>query len=256
MGPAALGAVSGAVCAVGTLLCDERGASCSSLGAAARGGLPHAARQTERQPSRRNVEELRAMQPASILGGMTSTQKSALVLLAPGAEEMETVISVDVLRRAGVRVVVAGVDGAGPVACSRGVQLVPDTALSDVTDLFDAVVLPGGGPGARHLAESERVGKVLARHWEAGKLVAAICAAPLALLKHEIALGSRLSHYPGLEAELSEKFVVSSERVTRDGNLLTAQGPGVTFEFALALVERLCGPAVAEQTRGPLLLSP
>lgn len=186
---------------------------------------------------------------------MTSTHKTALVLLAPGAEEMETVISVDVLRRAGVRVVVAGVDGSGPVACSRGVQIVPDTALGDVEDLFDAVVLPGGGPGARHLAQSERVGQVLAHHWQAGKLVAAICAAPLALLEHKIALGSRLSHYPGLEPDLERAFAVSSERVTRDGNLLTAQGPGVSFEFALALVEQLCGPAVAEQTRGPLLLS-
>ena len=87
--------------------------------------------------------------------------KKVLVILAGGAEEMETVISVDVLRRAGLEVVVAGLAGDGPVSCSRGVTLCPDTSLAaataDTSATFDCVLLPGGGAGAAALCASAEV---------------------------------------------------------------------------------------------------
>lgn len=181
------------------------------------------------------------------------------MLLAPGAEEMETTIIVDVLRRAELEVVLAGVDGDGPVRCSRGVRIVPDVSLDSVAAAaergeFDAIVLPGGAGGADLLAASEVVGRVLRRQWQEGRLIGAICAAPLALATHQIAKGTDITSFPGVRPRLSGDYSWHDQRVVESGSLITSQGPGTTFEFALALVEHLLGKDVAERVRGPLLL--
>lgn len=188
-----------------------------------------------------------------------AVKKRALVLLAPGAEEMETTIIVDVLRRAEVEVVLAGLEGNGPVRCSRGVQLVPDASLDEQLPAlergeFEAVILPGGAGGADKLAASAVVGRVLSRQWEAGRVVAAMCAAPLALAAHGIATGATVTCFPSLRARVEATHVWRGERVVRSGQLTTSQGPGTTFEFALALVEQLAGSEVAARVRAPLLL--
>lgn len=115
--------------------------------------------------------------------------KKALVILSPGAEEMETVISVDVLRRAKISVTLAGIDSSAPVTCSRDVRIVPDMSLEEAAGLgtYDVVVLPGGLGGSKRLAESQRVKALLEAQEKAGGLIAAVCAAPGALLAHGIA---------------------------------------------------------------------
>ena len=115
-------------------------------------------------------------------------EKRALVILAPGAEEMETVISTDVLRRAKINVTLAGLDSAEPVICSRNVCIVPDMSLDDAVlrGPYDIVVLPGGLGGSKRLADSEKVKSVLISQESAGGFVAAVCAAPSALLSHGI----------------------------------------------------------------------
>ena len=105
---------------------------------------------------------------------MSAPDKTALVLLAPGAEEMEVSIIVDVLRRGGVKVTLAGVAGSGAVTCSRGLRVVPDVALGDVAGSFDAVVLPGGAQGAENLGNSPLVGRHLKTQWQRGRIVAAV----------------------------------------------------------------------------------
>lgn len=185
----------------------------------------------------------------------TSQGKSALVLLAAGAEEIEFTVIVDVLRRAKVEVTVAGVAGDGAVTCSRGVRLVPDVALSAVSTEFDAVIMPGGAAGAHALASSPAVGQVLNQQWQRGGIVAAICAAPIALLRHGIALGAELTHYPGSSDELQQHYQVTGQRVCVAGKLITGIGPGASFEFALTLVRALLGDAAHDATRGPLLLA-
>jgi protein DJ-1 len=185
--------------------------------------------------------------------------KRVAVLLAPGAEEMETTIIVDVLRRADLQVVLAGVDGAGPVKCSRGIQIVPDVTLELIVPAvergeFDAIVLPGGAGGADRLAASELVGRVLSRQWHEGRLIGAICAAPLALATHQIAKGADLTSFPSVRPRLSGDYSWHDQRVVKWGSLITSQGPGTTFEFALTLVEHLVGHDVAARVRGPLLL--
>jgi len=178
----------------------------------------------------------------------------ALVLLAPGAEEMETVIVVDVLRRAAIEVVVAGLQGAGPVICSRQVRLLPDVALGEAKGPFDVVVLPGGAQGAEALAASAQVQKLLREQAQAGRRIAAICAAPIALVAANVAQGHALTSHPSVKARVEGHGRYSEERVVRSGRLITSRGPGTAFEFALAIVEDLLGLEAARKVAAPMLL--
>ena len=181
---------------------------------------------------------------------------SALVLLAPGAEEMEVTITVDVLRRGGVEVVLAGIDGDAPVTCSRGVRLLPDVALAAVADLnaFDVIVLPGGLGGMEALAASAEVGDLLRSRQAAGGAIAAICAAPVALKRHGVHAGAPMTCHPSARDEVATHAAYREAPVVEAPGLTTSQGPGTAFEFALALVRQLRGAAVADAVRAPMIL--
>ncbi len=181
-------------------------------------------------------------------------KKRVLVILAGGAEEMEAVIPIDVLRRAGVHVDVAGLDGPGVVTCSREVRIAPDLALDAATGGYDAVVLPGGAAGAQKLAESERVGALLERAEREGKVVGAICAAPFALAQHGVFAGKRMTCHPSVHAIVSAHASLALGKVVEDGMLITSPGPGAAFDFALALVEKLVGAEVASEVASGMLL--
>ena len=182
-----------------------------------------------------------------------SDNRKALVLLAPGSEEMEAVISIDVLRRGGIEVTVAGIDGAEPIRCSRGVVITPDIALSDVTGVFDVVVLPGGAEGAKRLAESADVGNILRDQELGGRLVAAICAAPIALKAHGVFEGRTLTSHPSVKPMLEDWGEYSEHPVEADGNLITSRGPGTAFPFALRIVGALTNAERMVQVRAPMM---
>jgi protein deglycase len=174
-----------------------------------------------------------------------------LVPLAPGAEELEAVTIVDLLRRAGFTVILAGLDD-GPVRCSRGTVIVPDRTLEEVrTEPFDLVVLPGGLPGSDHLRDDPRVQALLRRQVEAGGLVGAICAAPKALASAGLLRGHRATAYPGALDEAG--LAPTGAPVEVDGGVVTGRGPGVAMEFALALIEQLAGREVRTRVEVPLL---
>jgi len=180
---------------------------------------------------------------------------NALVLLAEGAEEMETVIVVDVLRRGGVEVVLAGLAGSAPVVCSRQVSINPDLGLSEALGKnWDVVVLPGGGPGAAALAASPEVGKLLAAQEKENRLVAAVCAAPTALLAHGVFKGKRITSYPAFKAKLEAEYEYSEAEVEEDGVLVTSRGPGTSFKFALTLVKRLVSEEKADEVAKAMLV--
>lgn len=179
----------------------------------------------------------------------------ALVILAEGAEEMEVVIAVDVLRRGGVEVLLAGLEGNAAVACSRGLRLLPDLALGDARGDFDVVILPGGREGARRLAESTRVRELLGAQEAAGRWIAAICAAPLVLSAVGVGRGKAWTSHPGVRRELSGQGVYREEAVVVDGRLVTSRAPGTAFAFALKLVELLEGGAKAREVAGPMLVA-
>jgi 4-methyl-5(b-hydroxyethyl)-thiazole monophosphate biosynthesis len=168
--------------------------------------------------------------------------KTVLVPLAPGCEEIEAVTIIDILRRAGIAVVSAGL-GAHAVKASRGVMLEPDTTLDEaLTHEYDMVALPGGQPGTDNLMGDARILHLVKHMAEQGRLVAAVCAAPAVLAKAGLLDGRRATAYPGTLDEFP-KVKLLRDAVVEDGNIITARGPGVAIDFALTLVEHLAGHA-------------
>ena len=171
---------------------------------------------------------------------------SVLVPLAQGCEELEAVTIVDLLRRAGIDVVTAGLDNR-PVRASRGTLLIPDTDLDQaLAGDYDMVVLPGGLPGADHLEQDQRVAGLLRKMAAAGRYTAAICAAPKVLAQVGLLDGKRATCYPGsMDPGSVPGMKYSEEPVVADGKVITSRGPGTAMDFALQLIETLVG----EQTR-------
>ena len=178
---------------------------------------------------------------------------TVLVPLAEGCEELEAVTIIDLLRRAEFDVVTAGLEP-GPLTASRGVKLVPDTTLEAVVDeSFDLVVLPGGAPGVEQLAVSELLGRVLHRQAEAGRWLAAVCAAPSVLARHGLLDDRRATSYPGwLDPFADRPIDEAQDPVVVDGRVVTSRGPGTAMDFALTLIAQLAGEARAAAVEAPL----
>ena len=176
-----------------------------------------------------------------------------LVPLAAGCEELEAVTIVDLLRRAGIEVVMAGLQP-GIIKASRGTQLVPDALLDSVLrDEFDMVVLPGGMPGARHLKEDGRVQALLKRLAGEGKYTAAICAAPMALAEAGLLSGRKATAYPGVLEKLGLPDVeLQNQAVVKDGTVITSRGPGTAMDFALELIEILADRETRQEVEAGL----
>lgn len=178
---------------------------------------------------------------------------TVLVPLASGCEELEAVTIIDLLRRAQVDVVTAGLTP-GPVTASRGTVLIPDKQLDEVKDQqFDLVVLPGGLPGADYLEQDTRIKQILLNTHQQGRLVAAICAAPKVLASAGLLDKRTATAYPGvLDAARFPNVAISARPVEVDGNIVTSKGPGTAMDFALTLIECLCGADKREQVSAQL----
>jgi 4-methyl-5(b-hydroxyethyl)-thiazole monophosphate biosynthesis len=171
----------------------------------------------------------------------------ALVFLATGFEEIETVTVVDVLRRAGVDVTVAGLTP-NVTEGKHGVKVVPDKSIDDVkVEDFDAVIAPGGNPGYKNLRKDPRVIAMVKKAFNSNKLVAAICAGPTVLSDAGILEGKACTVYPGMDKELEAGGgKPKHDIVVVDGNIITSRGPATALPFALKLAEKLAGKQVAE----------
>lgn len=165
---------------------------------------------------------------------------SVLVPLAQGCEELEAVTVVDLLRRAGIGVVTAGLDDR-PVRASRGTVLIPDVTLDEaLQQRYDMIVLPGGLPGADHLNADPRIRGLLKEMAETDRYTAAICAAPKVLASTGLLQGRRATSFPGA-LQGFDGFSHSDDAVVQDGRIITSRGPGTAMDFALALIENLAG---------------
>ncbi len=180
---------------------------------------------------------------------------SVLMPLAEGFEELEAVSIIDVLRRAGIKVVVAGLKD-GPVKGARETVVVPDASLDAVMDQdFDMVALPGGMPGVKHLHEDPRIKILLARYTQKGRYTAAICGAPSILAAYGHLDGKNATSNPKFRDQVAiEGVSYHEDAVVTDGNIVTSRGPGTSIAFALALVEQLAGRAKRDEVETGLVL--
>ncbi len=169
------------------------------------------------------------------------------LLLAEGFEEAEAITPADLLRRAGIDCVTVSVAEEKLVPSSRRICVLADTSWNEMDfDSCDGVVLPGGLGGTERLAADPRVEALLRRFGEAGKLTAAICAAPTVLARAGLLEGKRAICYPGLEDRLTGAEVCC-ESVVRDGAVITSRGMGTSVPFGLALTAYFLGKEAADK---------
>lgn len=182
--------------------------------------------------------------------------KRALVLLAKGSEELEVVTVVDVLRRASIHVMIAGVgDNISPsIQCSNEINIVPDCQLSSFgdRDKFDMLVLPGGSKGSETFCNDKTVLQLVQSYFNQKRIVGAICAAPTVIKAANIASGYNITSYPGYQNEFTN-YNYKTSRVVKDRNLITSRGPGTAIDFALTLVEELVGSPTREKIAREIL---
>lgn len=176
--------------------------------------------------------------------------RKALVILTDGFEEIEAVTPIDLLRRAGIEVVTAGL-GKEWAQGRQGLTVKADTVLNRVIGLFDALILPGG-PGHKALVESEKVLKMTRDYSRDGILCCAICAAPKVFAAAGILDGRRFTCYPGSLADFTGGAFVETE-VVRDDHIITSAGPGTAIPFSLCIIEALVGEKKSVEVQNQIL---
>ncbi len=183
-----------------------------------------------------------------------SMPKTALVPLADGCEEIEAVTIIDVLRRAGVKVTVAGV-GSLSIKGAHGIRFEAALLISKcLKKEFDLIALPGGMPGAENLRDCKELITLLKKQQEDNKLYGAICASPALVLHHHGLLGNRrVICHPDFLDQLPQAQVVEMSTVSDQG-CITSCGPGTAMEFALTLVKELCGDKVVHEVAMPMIV--
>ncbi|MCF7688795.1 MAG: DJ-1/PfpI family protein [Cephaloticoccus sp.] len=168
---------------------------------------------------------------------------TVLAILAEGFEEIEAITPIDLLRRAGVEVTIAALAEGIHVTGRCGLTMHATTTLAAVPfTTYDCLFLPGG-PGVKHLRASERVRELVRTHFDAGRLLAAICAAPTVLHDAGLLEGRRFTAHFSVAEELPN--LLSEHRVVLDSTILTSRGAGTALDFGLAMVEQLCGQETA-----------
>ncbi|KAJ1462385.1 class I glutamine amidotransferase-like protein [Pelagophyceae sp. CCMP2097] len=185
-------------------------------------------------------------------------QKRVLVPIADGSEEIETTCISDTLVRAGAFVVVASANSDATsliVTMSRGLKILADAHVSTlVEEEWDAVVCPGGMPGAANLRDSVPLDAILRKHCVANKLTAAVCAAPAVVLQYKgLLAGRKATCYPAPQFE-GALDAVSPGDVVVDAHFVTSRGPGTSLKFAIQLVSELYGPEKAQEIAKQMLV--
>ena len=166
--------------------------------------------------------------------------KNVLVPIAPGFEEIETITVVDILRRSGARVSIAGIVQ-GAIEGSRGIKLLADESIDNIkSEKFDLIFLPGGQPGTDNLKKDTRVTTLLKEMGGKKKLIGAICAAPIILEENGLLKKCKRTSHPSVKERLLDGVYVE-DRVVVDHNIITSRSPGTAMEFAFKLVEILFG---------------
>ena len=181
--------------------------------------------------------------------------KKISVFLAEGFEEIEALSVVDICRRAQIEVKTVSVTGHKQVMGAHGIAVHADEVYDNINfDEMDGIVLPGGMPGTLNLGAHAGVVEQVKAFAAAGKMTAAICAAPSVFANAGVLNGKMATVYPGCEVD-AEGVCWSTDAVVTTGNIITGKGPGVAALFALAVVDYLKGDAVAQEVRAGLMMA-
>lgn len=180
--------------------------------------------------------------------------KKAIILLAEGFEEIEALTCVDVLRRGEVDCRICSISSKEDVKGAHGVVVKAEILLQNINeDEYEAIILPGGMPGAVNLRDNEKVIEIVKKFDRENKIIAAICAAPIVLKKAGIIYNRKVTSYPGFEEEL-QAYNYSEEIVVQEANLITSRGPATAPYFALKVLENLSGTESVENLKKDMLL--
>lgn len=172
--------------------------------------------------------------------------KKAGIFFAAGYEEIEALTVVDLLRRAGIEAVCVAIDNERQVTGSHQITVSMDTGIDAVDfDSLDMIVCPGGMPGAKSLEACTKLTDKIREFYENGKLIGAICAAPMIFGHMGLVQGRKACIYPGMEAELAGAEVVY-DKVVRSDNVITSRGMGTAIAFGLEIVAALLDRGTAD----------
>ena len=177
------------------------------------------------------------------------------VFFADGFEEIEAFTSVDILRRAGLKVTMVSVTDGEIVRGAHGISAFCDENIVN-SDFYDAelLLLPGGMPGADTLGKSSELRRALLEFAKEKKAIAAICAAPMVLGNLGILKGKKATCYPGFEKYL-EGATYTASLVEQDGNIITGKGPGASIPFAMTIVEHLLGADKRKELEAEMMVA-
>lgn len=181
--------------------------------------------------------------------------KKAIVLLAKGFEEVEALTVVDVLRRGGVHCITCSIDEEKNVLGCHSIHVKANNLLNKVdVDKYDALVIPGGMPGASNLRDNEKVISLVKKFNEENKIIGAICAGPIVLGKAEVLKGKKVTSYPGFENQLGTNLY-NEDIVVQDGNIITSRGPATAIYFAFKILENLEDTKIVRKLKEDMLLT-
>ncbi|MCU4156043.1 DJ-1/PfpI family protein [Carboxylicivirga sp. A043] len=180
--------------------------------------------------------------------------KQIALFLADGFEEVEALTPVDVLRRAELQVTTISISETKNVCGAHNITVIADQLFSETNfSTFDALVLPGGMPGTNNLNAHEGLKKVVLQFAKDGKLLGAICAAPLVFGELGLLKNKEATCYPGFEDKLKGARI-SKQQSVKDDQFITANGIGAAMQFSLNLVSELCGIDKASELAGKMLV--
>jgi len=182
--------------------------------------------------------------------------KKAFLFLAEGFEEVEAITPIDYLRRAGVELVSAAVGKEKTVLGSHKIPVKADVLVKEIdVQSADCLIFPGGMPGSVNLANSKELDTFIREFDKQGKLLAAICAAPVLVFGSKgILNGRHFTCYPGMEGQITCCAEWESSPVVTDGNIITSRGAGTAGLFAIKIIEKLCGAETAGQIKSAVVL--
>lgn len=183
------------------------------------------------------------------------TKKVAL-FIENGSEELEFIAPLDIMRRANLEVDLISANNEDFITSSHNVKIIADKKINEVNNIldYDAIVIPGGIPGSTLLRDNKKIIEFYQKMYNSGKLVAAICAAPIVLSAAGITDDKEVTSYPGFDKEINYKNYNSDKAVVTDKNVITAQGPAVAILFGYEIVNYLLQDNTAEDVKQAMLV--